>query len=73
MQYVGQTSRFLETRFTEHYRHMKSLANLIIFFIDNLNSLIILLVIFLFRRWKRFYMMIILLKDIGIVSDMNYN
>ena len=23
MQYVGLTSRFLKTRFTEHYRHIK--------------------------------------------------
>ena len=34
MQYVGQTCRFLKTRFSEHYRRIKSLAKLIIFFMD---------------------------------------
>ena len=71
MQYAGHTSRFLKTRFTDHYPRMKSLAKLIIIFIDILNSLITLLVIFLFSRWKRFNMMIVLLKDLGIFSGTN--
>ena len=35
MQYVGQTCRFLKTRFSEHYRRIKSFAKLIIFFKNN--------------------------------------
>ena len=68
MQYFGQTSRFLKTRFTEHYRRMKKPR-----LIDN----------FLYRHIKltnhslnhisiqpveKMYMMLILLKDIGIFS-----
>ena len=72
MQCVGQTSRFLNSRFTEHYRRNKKPRKIDkLFFIDILNSLIILLVIFLFNMLKIFYMMIIILKDIGIFSDMN--
>ena len=38
MQYVGQTSRFLKTRFSEHYHRIKSLAKLIIFFLGISNK-----------------------------------
>ena len=64
-------SRFLKTRFTEDYRRMKKTRKTDNFLYIHFNPLIILLVIFLFRRWERFYMMIILLKDIGIISGMN--
>ena len=71
MHYVGQTSRFLKTRFTEDYRRTEKPCK-----IDN----------FLHRHFKltnhspslisiqlveKIYMMIIQLKDIGIFSGMN--
>ena len=58
MQYVGQTCKFLKTRFSEHYRRTKRLAKLIIFFIGISNKLITLLAVFLFsllnNRYKRY-------------------
>ena len=66
MQYVGETCRF-----SEHYRQIKSLAKLIIFFIGISNKLITLLAVFLFSLLKRIHMVIILLKDIEIFLGMN--
>ena len=71
MLYIGQTSRFLKTRFTEHNHRLKKPRK-----IDN----------YLYRHFKhtnlspshisiqsvkRFYMMLILQNDIGIFSGMN--
>ena len=53
MQYVDQTYRFLKTRFTEHYRPMKEPRKIDNFFTNISNTLIILLVIFLFSLWKK--------------------
>ena len=71
MQYVGQTCRFLKTRFSEHYRPIKSLAKLIIFLIGTSNKLITLLAVFLSSLLKRLLKMIIPLKDIEIFLGMN--
>ena len=71
MQYVGQTCRFLKTRFSEHYRRTKSLTEFIIFFIGISNKLITLLVVFLFSLLKRLHMVVIPLKDIEIFLGMN--
>ena len=72
MQYVGQTCRFLKTRFSEHYRRTKKPRK-----VDN----------FLYRHFKQtnhstssisiqpvekiIYMVIIPLKDIEIFLGMN--
>ena len=71
MHYVGQTCRFLKTRFSEHYRRIKSLAILIIFFIGMSNKLITLLAVFLFSLFKSLHVMIIPLKDITIFLELN--
>ena len=71
MQYVGQTCRFLKTRFSEHYRQTKKPLKLIIFFIGISNKLIILLAVFLFSLLKKLHMVIIQLKDIEIFLGMN--
>ena len=69
MQYVGQTCRFLRTRFTQHYRRMiKKISELIVFFIYISNTFTILLVIFLCSLWKN---ILLLLNDVEIFSCMN--
>ena len=65
--YIGQTCRFLKTRFSQHYRRIKKPRK-----IDNfLYRLIILLAVFLFSLLKRLHMVIIPLKDIEIFLGMN--
>ena len=71
MQYVGQTCRFLNPRFSEHYHLINSLAKMIIFFLGISNTLITLLAIFLFSLLKRLLMTIIPLKDVEIFLGMN--
>ena len=72
MQYVGQTCRFLKTRFFGVLSsNKKSLPKLTIFYIDISNKLITLLAVFLSSLLKRLFMMIIPLKDIEIVFSMN--
>ena len=55
MQYVGQTKRVLKTRFWEHFRKMKSLKILILFFTDISGELAIHdhLIIFWFNPLKK--------------------
>ena len=53
MQYVRQTYRFLKITLTENYRHIKFLAKFIIFLLEILNTLINLLVMFLFNLWNK--------------------
>ena len=71
MHYVGQTCRFLKTRFSEHYRRTKSLTKLIIFFIGISNKLITLLAVSLFSLLKRLHMVIIPISYIEIFLGMN--
>ena len=66
MQYVGQTCRFLKTRYTEHCRQMKNPRKIDTF----LYGLIILLVVFVFSLLK-YFMIQILLRDIGIFAGRN--
>ena len=71
MQYVGQTCRFLKTRFSEHYHRTKKPRKIDNFFIGISNKLITLLAVFLFSLSKRLHMVIISLKDIEIFLGMN--
>ena len=70
MQYVGQTSRFLKTRFTEHYCLMKmprKIGNFLYKYFEVTNHSPYHILI----QLVDFYINIILLKDIVIFSGMN--
>ena len=64
MQYVGQTCRFLKTRFSEHYRRITKPRKIDQFLYRYLKQTITLLAVFPFSLLKRLHMVIIPLKDI---------
>ena len=71
MQYVGQTCRFLKTRFSEHYHRTKKPHKIDNFLYRHFKQTNHSLAVFLFSLLKRLHMVIIQLKDIEIFLGMN--
>ena len=69
--YVGQTCRFLKTRFSEHYRQTKKPHENDNFLYRHFKQTNTPLAVFLFSLSKRLHMVIIPLKYIEIFLGMN--